>query len=100
MKKLLRYTLWIAGSLGCLLIVAWLGLAGYVMARKQTIIQKARTELRNRLGGDAAIGDMEVSFFHHFPNITLHLSKVTLRDSLWQQHHHDLLDADNIYLHV
>lgn len=100
MKKLLRYTLWIAGSLGCLLVLAWLGLAGYVMARKQTIIQKARTELRNRLGGDATIGDMEVSFFHHFPNITLHLSKVTLRDSLWQQHHHDLLDADNIYVHV
>lgn len=92
--------MWIAGSLSCLLILIWLGLAGYVMARKQTIIQKARTELRSRMGGDMTIGDMEISFFHHFPNITLHLSKVTLRDSLWQQHHHDLLDADNIYLHV
>jgi hypothetical protein len=92
--------LWIAGSLGCLLVLAWLGLAGYVTARKQTIIQKARTELRTRLGGDATIGDMEINFFHHFPNITLQLSKVTLRDSLWQQHHHDLLDADNIYLHL
>jgi len=68
--------------------------------RKQTIIQKARTEISNRLHGDATIGDMEVNFLHHFPNITLHLSKVTLRDSLWQQHHHDLLDADNIYLHL
>lgn len=100
MAKVLRYVLWIAGSLGCLLVLAWLGLALYVTVRKQTIIDKARTELKNRLGGEASIGDMEVSFFHHFPNITLHLSKVTLRDSLWQQHHHDLLDADDIYLHV
>lgn len=72
----------------------------YVTARKQTIIQNARTELKSRLGGDAAIGDMEVDFFHHFPNITLHLSKVALRDSLWQQHHHDLVDAQNVYLNV
>jgi len=100
LKKLLRYFLWIAGSLGCLLVLAWLGLALYVTARKQTIIEKARIELRDRMGGDASIGDMEVSFFHHFPNITLHLSKVTLRDSLWQQHHHDLLNADDVYLHV
>lgn len=100
MKKTLRYIWWIAGSLGCLLILAWLGLAGYVMTRKQTIIQKARTELRHRLGGEATIGDMEVSFFHYFPAITLHLSKVTLRDSLWQQHHHDLLDAEDLYLRL
>lgn len=92
--------MWIAGSLGCLLVLAWLGLAGYVTARKQTIIQKARTELRDRLGGEATIGDMEVSFFHHFPAITLHLSKVTLRDSLWQQHRHDLLDAEDMYLRL
>ncbi|MDO6433397.1 AsmA-like C-terminal region-containing protein [Flavitalea sp. BT771] len=100
MAKILRYFLWIAGSLGCLLVLAWLGLALYVTVRKQTIIESARTELRNRMGGDASIGDMEISFFHHFPNITLHLSKVTLRDSLWQQHHHDLLNAEDIYLHV
>jgi len=69
-----------------------------VTIHKPVILQKARVELKNRLGGDASIGDMEVSFFHHFPHITLHLSKVTLRDSLWQEHHHDLLHAEDIYL--
>ena len=100
MKKIFRYILWIAGSLGCLLILLWLGVAAYVMIRKPVILQKARMELKNRLGGDASIGDMEVSFFHHFPNITVHLSKVALRDSLWREHHHDLLHAEDMYLSV
>ncbi|HEY8971605.1 MAG TPA: AsmA-like C-terminal region-containing protein, partial [Puia sp.] len=98
MKKFFRYTLWITGSLGCLLVLLWLGVAAYVMIRKPAILQKARMELKNRLGGEASIGDMDVSFFHHFPSITVHLSKVTLRDSLWQEHHHDLVRAEDMYL--
>jgi hypothetical protein len=74
------------------------GAAIFVAIRKPVILQKARTELKNRLGGDASIGDMEVSFFRHFPNISVHLSKITLRDSLWREHHHDLLHAENVYL--
>jgi len=53
-------------------------------------------EIKNRIGGDARIGDWEISLFRHFPSITLHLSKVSLRDSLWQQHHHDLLNAETL----
>lgn len=98
MKRTLRYTLWITGGLCCLLLLLWLGVAAYVTIRKPVILFKARAELKKRLGGDASIGDMDVSFFHHFPNITLHLSKVTLRDSLWQEHHHDLLHAEDMYL--
>lgn len=97
LKKVFRYILWITGSLGCLLILLWLGVAAYVTIRKPVILQKTRMELKNRLGGDASIGDMDVSFFHHFPSITVHLSKVTLRDSLWQEHHHDLLHAEDMY---
>jgi len=56
--------------------------------------------VRNRLGGEMTIGDLDVAFFRHFPNITVRLDKVSLRDSLWSQHHHDLLQADKIYLNM
>jgi hypothetical protein len=98
LRKFFRYSLWIAGSLGCLFILLWIGVAAYVTIQKPLILRKARTELKGRLGGDAGIGDMDVSFFRHFPNISVHLSKVTLRDSLWQEHKHDLLHAENMYL--
>ncbi len=100
LKKILRYFVRIAGGLGCLLVILWLVLALVVTVKKEFIIQKARTALKDQFGGDLNIQDMEVNFFHHFPNITLHLTRVTLRDSLWQQHHHDLLNADNLYVHV
>lgn len=85
---------------GAVLLLIWLLLAGVIIWKKPALLEKARTEIQDRTGGDASIGDMDLSFFRHFPYFTLHLSKVTLHDSLWQQHHHDLLKAESIDLRV
>lgn len=98
MKKILRYGVRILGGILALLLLAWLLIGGYAILNKQSLLTKARTELQKRIGGEAKIGDIDISFFRHFPNITLHLSKVALHDSLWQQHHHDLLSAENIFI--
>jgi len=82
----------------CLLLLAWIGLVVYVNVKKATILQKARTEIKERFGADLTIGELDVSLFRHFPSLTLQLSDVSLRDSLWQQHHHDLLRAKNVYI--
>lgn len=100
MKKWLRYILRTGAGLLCLLLLGWLLLASFVILKKDSLLQKARTEVRNRLGGEITIGDLDVAFFRHFPNITIQLNKVSLRDSLWSQHHHDLVQADNIYLNM
>jgi hypothetical protein len=50
------------------------------------------------LQGDAHIGSLEISFFRNFPSITVRLSDVYLRDSAWQQHHHDLLKAAQVFV--
>ena len=81
-----------------LLVIGWLALAGYIFIRKPALLKTARTELRAKIGGESSIGDIDISFFRHFPNISLHISKVTLRDSLWERHHHDLLKAEEVYL--
>jgi hypothetical protein len=77
-------------------LLAWGALAIYISVKKDSILQKARTEVKNRIGGDLRIGDWDLSLFRHFPSITLHLSKISLRDSLWQQHRHDLLNAEGL----
>jgi hypothetical protein len=79
-------------------LLAWLLIGGYAILNKQSLLKKASTELQKRIGGEASIGDIDISFFRHFPNITLHLSKVALHDSLWKLHHHDLLSAENIFI--
>ncbi|HEY6899942.1 MAG TPA: AsmA-like C-terminal region-containing protein [Puia sp.] len=96
MKKILRYTLRIAGAILCLLLLIWLGLIGYISVKKQSIIQKAGAEIKDRFGADVKVSNFDISFFSHFPSPTLQLSDVSLRDSLWEQHHHDLLQAKKV----
>ena len=82
----------------CLLFLFWVALAGYVELKKDTLLGKARTELNNRIGGTLQIGRLDISLLRHFPSVTLQLTDVSLRDSAWSQHHHDLLQAGNIYI--
>lgn len=96
LKKAVRYIVRITAGILCLLILIWGALAIYISVKKDSILQKARTAVKDRIGGDVRVGDWDISLLRHFPSITLHLSKVSLRDSLWQQHHHDLLQAENL----
>ncbi len=98
MKKTIRYTLRIAGALLGIFLLLWLGLIGFILLKKQTLLEKARTEIKEHFGGDLQVGALDISFFRHFPSATLRLSDVSLRDSLWQKHHHDLLKASSIYV--
>jgi hypothetical protein len=98
LKRFLRYFIRIAGIFGCLLLLAWLGLAGYVTLNKASLLGKVRGAFTDRFGGDVRIGNLDVSFFRHFPNITVRLSEVSLRDSAWTRHHHDLVKAADVYV--
>ena len=82
----------------CLLLLIYLGLIGYALLNKATLLEKAKTALQDRIGGDVHIGKLDLSFFRHFPNITVRLSDVYLRDSAWSQHHHDLLKVADAYV--
>jgi len=96
--KILRYFLRIAGTILCLLFLAWIAVAVYVQLHKRTILDRAQDAVKTHLQGDAHIGSVEISFFRNFPSITVHLSDVWLRDSAWQQHRHDLLKATDVFV--
>ena len=82
----------------CLFLLAWAGLAAYVALHKASILEKARAEFSSRVQGEVKIGALDISLFREFPTITVRLSDVSLRDSAWPQHHHDLLKAADVYL--
>jgi hypothetical protein len=46
------------------------------------------------------IGDLDPSFFQTFPFLSLKLSKISLRDSLWDKHHHDFLKAEKFFIRM
>jgi len=82
----------------CLLFLGWIILAVYVQLHKRSILDRAQNAVKTRLQGDLHIGSMEISLFRNFPSITVRLSDVSLRDSAWQQHHHDLLKTTDVFV--
>jgi hypothetical protein len=88
--------LWITA----IFILLWLLVWGYVIANKKSLIEKVNAELTSRVKGEINIGNIEPGLLSTFPNVSIHLSQVIVRDSLWKYHHHDLLNARNIYIRL
>ena len=88
----------IAGTILCLLLLAWLCLALYLQLNKAALLQKAKTQLSARLSGEVRIGGVDISFFRYWPSVAVRLTTVSIRDSAWQNHRHDLLKAASVDL--
>ncbi|PSL27663.1 AsmA family protein [Chitinophaga ginsengisoli] len=101
MQKWLRITLIVFGSLLGTLILLWLGLALYIRQHKADILQQISDKLNDRLhGGTLVIKDMEPSLVRSFPDVSVALEGVTIKDSLWNTHQHQLLDVARIFVKV
>jgi hypothetical protein len=82
----------------CLLFLFWVLLAAYIEWKKDSLLSKALAEINTRIGGTLKIGHADISLFRHFPAVSLSLTDVSLRDSAWQRHRHDLLRAGRVYI--
>lgn len=74
-------------------VAAWI----YISYNKASILETVKKELDSRINGQVSIGDIDATFLQTFPQVSFGLVNVTIRDSLWTQHHHDLLNAKKIY---
>ena len=97
MKKGLRITLRVMGVIVALFICVWIFLWAYITYNKAVIIEKVKAGINKQVKGKIEIKDLSIDFFHNFPNISIRLSGVSIRDSLWDLHHHDFLKAETIY---
>ena len=97
MKKFFKYSLIFLAVLTALLVVLSLGGWFYLNRHKAEIIRYVKTESAKSLNGDLSIGDISASLFHTFPQVSVAMDDVRLRDSLWVRHHHDLLYARKAY---
>src|SRR5689334_22720006 len=101
MQKRLRITLIVSGSLLSTLILLWLGLALYIRQHKADILQQISDALNDKLhGGTLVIKDMDPSLVRSFPNVSIALEGVSIKDSLWNMHQHQLLDVARIFVKV
>lgn len=78
----------------------WLALALYIHLNRETFLRQITDRLNQRLHGTLTIQEMNPSLLRSFPHVSMELETVQLKDSLWQQHHHPLLDVQRIFVKV
>ena len=95
MPKWLKTALKFLGALIFIFVLTIVGLSFYITYRKDKFLNLVNVELNKSVDGTILIGDLHPQFFKHFPNISMRLENVLLRDKRYPQHHHTLLDAKN-----
>jgi len=79
-----------------LILVSAIGLRIYFEKNKSEIVAKINTQINDNILGEAKIGDIGYEFLIGFPNFTVVLNDVELKDSLFSIHKRTLLKAGDI----
>ncbi len=93
MPRWIKLTFKIIGAIAAVILLLVLGAMLYITYNKAKVLKLVNTELNKNLDGTVTVGDMRPQFFKGFPNISLALKNVQIRDRRFAEHHHTLLDA-------
>ncbi len=99
-RKWLRIGLWSLGVLLLIPVLAWVGAAAYLYSNREKVLVDVLEKLNQDLGGKLTVSRMEPTLLGDFPNVSIALYDVTLRDSMWSSHHRDLLSLKRVYVKV
>jgi hypothetical protein len=98
LKRVLKISLRVLVILLALLLIAFAGGWIYLKQHKKEVISFIESEAKKGLnGGELHLSDISIGFRHTFPRIGFTIDTLVLRDSLWNQHHHDLISTTRAY---
>src|SRR6188508_185388 len=80
-------------SLLALLLALFIGLRIYFEQNKESIMTDINQKINDNIAGHVSIGDVGYKFLIGFPNFTLVLNRVEVRDSLYAIHKRSALKA-------
>jgi hypothetical protein len=100
MPRWLKISLKVIAGIVILVLLFVFGSMLYITYNKDKILKLVNTELNKNLDGTVTIGDLKPQFFKNFPNISLALKNVLVRDRRFNQHKHTLLDAKDLAISV
>jgi len=98
--KWAKWTLRTIGVFILLIFGLYISMAWYINTNKKEVLASLTAQLNENLNGELTIGSMEPAFLQGFPNISLNLRDVAIKDSLYTQHQHLFLKADDFYIAV
>ncbi|MCI4443463.1 MAG: AsmA family protein, partial [Lentimicrobium sp.] len=95
-KKIFKIIGYFFIGLLSLILVSAIGLRIYFESNKTEIVKKINTQINDNILGEAKIGDIGYKFLIGFPNFTVVLKDVELKDSLFAIHKRPVLKAGEI----
>jgi hypothetical protein len=98
LRRFLNIILRVAIATIAVMLLIWAVIYIYFRLNKASLMAKVTSTVSTKLKGQAQINDIGLNFFVNFPHITLRLDGVTLRDSMYQVHHRDLLKARKLFI--
>ena len=72
----------------------------YITINKKSIVDKIKNELSEKLNGNVQIGNISIGFLNTFPRFSVLIEKISIKDTLYNQHHHPFFEAAKIYATV
>lgn len=95
-RRWLRIALRVLAFVVCLTVLLYAGLAWYIHTHKKETLAMVTKSLNENISGSITIGAMETTFLQGFPRVSLRLTNVVVRDSLFTSHKHTLLKAGRL----
>ena len=99
-NKYLKYTLKALVVLLSVFVILYIIVFAYVSANKKKIIKQVTDEIGKKLNGNISIGNVELSFFSHFPKVSVALHNVMITDTMYAQHHHPFFHGEDVFVNV
>lgn len=100
MRKYSRYIGLGIAILAAVLALVYTAAYIYVAFNKEKIISQIKQQASDKLNGDIQVGDLSLGFFTTFPHVSVLLEKVSVKDSLFNQHHHPFFEAEKVYINL
>ena len=100
MKRALKIIFKSFKILLAVLLVLYIVLFAYISLNKKSIINQVTDGISKKINGHASIGNVELSFFRNFPNISVQLENVKITDSMYAQHNHVFFNAEQVFVRL
>lgn len=100
MPKWLKTSLKIIAGFVILVLLLLVGATLYITFNKTKVLKMVNEQLDKSVDGTLVIGDMKPNFFRGFPDVSLTLQNVVIRDKQFDRHKHTLLNAKDFNVSI
>ncbi|MES2265181.1 MAG: AsmA family protein [Bacteroidota bacterium] len=100
MPNWLKLSLKILAGLVLLVVLILVGATLYITFNKAKVLKMVNEQLDKSVDGTLVIGDMKPNFFRGFPDVSLTLQNVVIRDKQYERHKHTLLNAKDFNVSI